>query len=82
VRAMLDYTPRIYSGRLTLFSASEETAAGHDESITGWKTLASGRLEIHNVPGTHYTLIREPNARVLAEQLRQSMKELQAVLQD
>jgi thioesterase domain-containing protein len=35
----------------------------------GWGQWAGGGVEIHSVPGNHYTMVREPNVKLLAEQL-------------
>ena len=35
----------------------------------GWDRLAKAGVEVHDVPGNHFAMIREPNARVLAERM-------------
>jgi thioesterase domain-containing protein len=35
----------------------------------GWRELLQGRSEIHEIPGIHEEIFREPNVRVLAEKL-------------
>ena len=63
LKAMYDYRPQPYSGRTVLFCASNEV------SERGWSSLAAGRLEIYNIPGDHYQMMREPDVAVLAKQL-------------
>jgi thioesterase domain-containing protein len=66
VQALQTYRPEASSTRVTLLKAGEQEVA--DETM-GWGTLTSGEIEIHRVPGNHFTIVREPNVRSLAEQL-------------
>jgi thioesterase domain-containing protein len=40
------------------------------DSLAEWNRLATEGVETYTVPGTHLTMIREPNVRVLAAQLK------------
>jgi thioesterase domain-containing protein len=51
---------------VTLLKAGEHELA--DETM-GWGALTSGEIEVHRVPGNHFTIVREPYVRSLAEQL-------------
>ena len=64
------YQPQVYSGRITLFRASESSGDGYQEPDMGWGRLTSGGVEVHEVPGDHISMIHEPHVRVLAERLR------------
>jgi thioesterase domain-containing protein len=66
VQAMQNYRPEASSTRVTLLRAGEQEVA--DETM-GWDALTSGEIEIHRVPGNHFTIVREPYVRSLAEQL-------------
>ncbi len=74
LRAMYEYRPGPYGGPVTLLRASEHGAAG--AGTLGWESVAAGGVEVHTVPGSHFTLVREPNAtelaRVLSEVLESS----------
>lgn len=37
----------------------------------GWGRVASEGVDQYNVPGNHFSMLREPNVRILGEQLRQ-----------
>jgi amino acid adenylation domain-containing protein len=72
-----EYLPTAYAGRLTLFKARE--LSSHSESIReqlardptyGWGRLCSQGVEPRFVPGSHHTIILEPNVSALAEQLK------------
>ncbi|MCI0396601.1 MAG: amino acid adenylation domain-containing protein [Chloroflexi bacterium] len=69
-RIVLDYTPAIFSGRITLFRASEGFSEERDGPALGWEQYSTQPLEIHPVPGDHGTMAFEPHVQVLAEQLR------------
>jgi thioesterase domain-containing protein len=49
-----------------LFRAMERPAGIDLERDLGWGRLARGGLEIHDVPGSHATMILESHVRVLA----------------
>ena len=67
------YKPRRYPGRLDIFrSITRSPLEGSDEFL-GWAELAEGGVTVHDIPGKHHDITREPNVRVLAEKLKQSM---------
>jgi aspartate racemase len=68
--AVREYLPETYSGRATLFSATDLTASFDVED--GWRQLVS-ELEVHSIPGNHLDMIKEPHVQVLAEKLRQCL---------
>jgi thioesterase domain-containing protein len=61
-----------YEGSITLFLPSEGDRTEH---VRGWRALAEGGVELHEVAGTHYTMLREPHVKDLAELLRSSVAE-------
>ncbi|MDC3955568.1 non-ribosomal peptide synthetase/type I polyketide synthase [Polyangium jinanense] len=70
--AGLRYRPRLPC-RMDLFRATESAGnSGQHTSHFGdaWRAYSSRPVECHDVPGTHYTLVREPHVTVLAERLR------------
>jgi thioesterase domain-containing protein len=48
----------------------------HHDLFLGWEGLAAGGVQVHNIPGDHITLIAEPNVRILAETLRESLSKV------
>jgi thioesterase domain-containing protein len=44
-----------------------------DDPFLGWKGLAAGGIDVHHVPADHFTILREPAVRVLAEKLRECL---------
>ncbi len=61
------YVPRAYPDRITFFSANEEVSSV--ENQFGWQSLATGGVEVVEVPGNHQSMIENPNVQLLAEQL-------------
>jgi thioesterase domain-containing protein/acyl carrier protein len=84
-RAAVDYEPRVYAGRITLFRATEVDAdvletyrkVGVDalEPDMGWGELSSLPVEVRAVPGYHETMCQEPSVGTLAELLRACVDE-------
>ena len=72
------YIPRAYPDRITFFSATEEVSSL--ENQFGWQSLATGGVEVVEVPGNHQSMIENPNVKLLAEQLnkRLNRKDIQS----
>ncbi len=67
------YEPRAqYHGALSVFVAD----APFDDwgKDLGWSAFATGPLTVHQVPGDHYSVIREPNVARLAELLNAQLR--------
>jgi thioesterase domain-containing protein len=71
VRALERYTPRPYDGRLTLYRAARGELNGHD--ALGWKSLALKGVAVREIPGTHFTVLREPHVAELAARLAEDL---------
>jgi thioesterase domain-containing protein len=69
-RASRRFFPDVYPGRVTLFRAQVQPRRYRHDPQLGWGGLATGGLEIHEVPGDHFTMWEQPHVRVLAERLR------------
>ncbi len=71
-RAMLDYAPQPYPGRVVLLKASETVGENPDDASLGWNRLVPD-LEVHELAGDHYSLLRPPGVEDLAQQLHASL---------
>jgi len=74
VRAVRAYTPRPAAGRTALFVTlgnPERDSLGTD---LGWGRLVGGDLAVSELPGDHYSLLREPGVEELADRLRQCLE--------
>ncbi len=67
------YVPRAYPDRITYFSATEEVSSL--ENQFGWQSLATGGVEVVEVPGNHQSMIENPNVKLLAEQLNNRLNQ-------
>ena len=64
--AVKDYVPQVYRGRAALFLANDLTS-GYDVE-DGWGQLVT-ELEVHQIPGNHLDIIKEPHVQALAAKL-------------
>ncbi|MCP4656600.1 MAG: non-ribosomal peptide synthetase, partial [bacterium] len=72
-RASIDYQARPYPGRVTLYRAEEQHPDLVDDLTLGWNEYVLGGIEIIPVPGTHQTLMREPQVAVVAARLTECL---------
>ncbi len=73
-QAASQYTPQVYPNRITLFKAAEQSDAIGQDSTLGWSTFASD-IQLHQVPGNHLSLLKQPHVQTLAQQLGQCLFE-------
>lgn len=66
---MADYVPQPYAGKVTLFTTKEVLRWCRSQPCRGWREMAQQGVEIHEVPGTHLSMIGEPGVQILAEKL-------------
>jgi amino acid adenylation domain-containing protein len=69
IEAVMRYEPRNYPGRVNLFRAEQRLARTPTDPTDGWGALAAGGVEMHVMPGDHFTMISMPHARPLADRL-------------
>jgi amino acid adenylation domain-containing protein len=77
-RAAADYVPQVYPRRITLLRSQEilpedvgdERFRIYDDPALGWGKLSAEPVEVHVIPGNHFTLLTEPHVYTLAERLR------------
>lgn len=77
-QAAQQYAIQPYAGKLTLFHATERSLSSPVNPIEGWKDVALGGIELHEVPGGHGSLLDEPQVNVLAKKLRACLEQVQA----
>jgi thioesterase domain-containing protein/acyl carrier protein len=78
-QALRNYVPCPYLGKVILFQSvkREQHEAFYTDPQKAWGKLAAGGLEVHEVPGDHISLIKEPHVQVLAEKLRDCLERAQ-----
>jgi non-ribosomal peptide synthetase component F/thioesterase domain-containing protein/acyl carrier protein len=74
--AVREYVPQIYNGEVNLFWASSDLRASVD-LVEGWRALAGGGIEVHEIPGTHLDIVKEPHVSTLALKLNESLARAQ-----
>lgn len=71
-QAAYRYTPKPYPKQITLFKATEQPDAAGGDPTLGWSPLVND-IQLHEVPGNHLSLLKQPHVQVLAQQLRQCL---------
>jgi len=66
-RATQRYILRPYPGSVELFLHPATPAEG---SVLNWSGIASGHVEIHDIPPGHEEILKEPHVRIWAESLK------------
>ena len=74
--AARNYVPRIYPGRVALFWASGDLTTSFD-LLDGWRTLAAGGVDVHEISGNHINIINEPHVSVLADELQTCLDQVE-----
>jgi len=69
VQLYFGYRPQPYPGRLVVLAAEEQLWEEAQVPAPTWEGLAAGGVEVITVPGNHYTMVKEPHAAALAQQL-------------
>lgn len=73
--AFAAYRPRPYAGKVTFVKVAEPLVWFCDP-LPAWRRVAGGGIEIHEMPGDHLGLLREPHvdrfAAILASSLDRS----------
>ncbi|MBD1822647.1 amino acid adenylation domain-containing protein [Cyanobacteria bacterium FACHB-DQ100] len=69
-QATYQYVPQAYPHRMVLFKAAEQSDRNSiDRNPTlGWDSLVD-HLRVHQVPGNHLSLLKQPHVQTLAQQL-------------
>jgi thioesterase domain-containing protein len=73
-KALESYRPGPYNGTIYLFRARKQPLRSFDPSL-GWQTLAPGHVKISVIPGTHETMVHDPNVQVLVDKLKEVILE-------
>jgi thioesterase domain-containing protein len=69
------FSPQSYDGEIVMFRASTPPSfPGNkfDDPTLGWSPFSKS-IVTREIPGTHWTMVTEPNIRILAEAIKQSL---------
>ena len=72
-RAIANYHLKPADLKVTLFRAKKQDEYMHDPTYLGWKPFALNGIDIHDVPGDHYSIFTPPNDEILAEILQKAL---------
>ena len=70
-KAISNYHLKPADLKLNLFRAKQIDEYVHDETYLGWKPFALKGIDIHDVPGDHYSIFSPPNDEVFAKVLQE-----------
>lgn len=76
-KAQQSYVPRRYAGGAVLFQCTERGQWRRGLPQDGWGDLLAEGLEVHQIPGSHTGMYREPHVRVLVEKLEACLRRAQ-----
>jgi hypothetical protein len=68
--ATLRYRPALYSGAVTLLRTDMHRAEGVHSALLGWDTVSTQVVQVHSIPGSHLTLLRQPHLPMVADILQ------------
>ncbi|MGN6386753.1 MAG: hypothetical protein ACTHMT_10995, partial [Verrucomicrobiota bacterium] len=58
-----------YSGEITLFRAKKQGLSNFNHTLS-WDALVEDRVSVTVIPGTHESMLQEPNVQIIAAKLR------------
>jgi amino acid adenylation domain-containing protein len=78
LRALSNYEPKLYGGRVALFKAAEKLSFRYysADPTMGWDRIGSSRLRVLNIPGNHYTLLTNNNAQEVSHSLQLCLNQI------
>jgi thioesterase domain-containing protein len=79
VEALHAYTPQPYGGRVVYCRAMETVADFPSRPDEGWRTLVTGEMVVHDVPGNHWTMMQHPHVQLVAALLSAHVTDAAAV---
>jgi amino acid adenylation domain-containing protein len=72
-KAAAGYDVQPYDGQVTLFRVKEKSAGSLDDPYAIWWRVAAGGVDLREISGDHLSLLKEPQVRLLAEELNDAL---------
>jgi thioesterase domain-containing protein/acyl carrier protein len=63
-----------YEGHLVFFRATMRPPGIFNDPLTGWQNLFPENTQVHAIPGSHTSMLKQPNVQILAKHLKQEKK--------
>ena len=76
--ALLNYVPKVYPGKITLFQTNQHLVVNQKDISWGWKYLSLKEVEICQIPGHHLNCLRMPHVKVVAEKLARCIERVES----
>jgi amino acid adenylation domain-containing protein len=67
------YDVQPYDGQVTLFRVKEKSAGSLADPYAIWWRVAAGGVDLREISGDHLSLLKEPQVRLLAEELNDAL---------
>jgi thioesterase domain-containing protein len=67
------YKGTTYPSDATLFRATVQIVGTAPHPTLGWSEFIEGRIDVFDTPGHHGSIVRDPRARILAQQLKETL---------
>ncbi len=71
--ALIQYNLKPFNEKVVLFKALDRVYFVDDFDFLGWRKYALKGVEVHNIPGNHDTMFKEPNCQILAQEMDKAM---------
>jgi thioesterase domain-containing protein len=72
-QALFQYNLSPFNDKVVLFKALDRIYFVDDFDFLGWRKYALTGVEVHNIPGNHDTMFKEPNCQILAQEMDKAM---------
>ncbi|OYY23891.1 MAG: hypothetical protein B7Y69_03390 [Sphingobacteriia bacterium 35-40-8] len=72
-QALYQYNLSPFEDKVVLFKALDRVYFVDDFDFLGWRKYALTGVEVHNIPGNHDTMFKEPNCQILAQEMDKAM---------
>jgi amino acid adenylation domain-containing protein len=72
-KAAAGYTVQPYAGQVTLFRVKEKSVGSLNDPYAIWWRVAAGGVDLREISGDHLSLLKEPQVRLLAEELNDAL---------
>jgi 3-oxoacyl-(acyl-carrier-protein) synthase/thioesterase domain-containing protein/acyl carrier protein len=67
LKSLADYSPKSYGGKIIFFQANQRFLKFKDIGCgSTWKELVGNKVEIHDIPGNHVSMLKWPQVEALA----------------
>jgi amino acid adenylation domain-containing protein len=67
------YEPTPFDCRMTVFRSSREPAGRFLDKTLGWRSFATGGVDLVTVPGDHFSVFKHPGISVIARHIEMSV---------